>query len=54
MTPVKPPYIARLLDLPALLARKSYCLFGPRRLGDVTILPLREFLEALWRGAYTA
>ena len=26
----------------------------PRRVGDVTILPLQDFLEALWRGAYTA
>jgi len=26
----------------------------PRRLGDVTILPLQEFLAALWRGAYRA
>ena len=33
MNPVKPPYIARLLDLPALLARKSYFLFGPRQTG---------------------
>ena len=26
----------------------------PRRIGDVTILPLQDFLAALWRGAYTA
>ncbi|MBI3263993.1 MAG: DUF4143 domain-containing protein [Acidobacteria bacterium] len=26
----------------------------PRRIGDVTILPLQDFLAALWRGAYRA
>src|SRR5262245_49005426 len=30
---ISPPYIPRVLDLPALLARKSHFLFGPRQTG---------------------
>jgi len=47
------PFVARRLDLAALLKSKSHFLFGPRqrKLGPVLVLPWRQFLEQLWSGA---
>jgi predicted AAA+ superfamily ATPase len=34
----EPPYIQRVLDLPALLKKKSYFLFGPRQTGKTSLI----------------
>lgn len=59
---VTAPYIDRIIDLPARLAKKSHFLLGPRQTGKsffiantlvgVTVLPFQEFLAALWSGEY--
>jgi hypothetical protein len=53
MNPAKTPVIARRLDLNALLQQKSHFLFGPRRVGNIDVLPLTTFLERLWSGKYS-